>query len=484
MGRYDLTARQFNREYLALFRECNPSIRNPDTLHAGRTINLPHYPPEVMGTAPKSPYLRDLEKSPNRIALKPAAALAQAVKLPEPEASPPPPPPSRRPEPVKVKQGPPPLTAAGPPAQGGVPRVRDREATIIITDGLGNVISRMGEEWIRSGEHFIPMSSGQINLKAESYPIIRLHEGITVIVDMHSALPEKMTRVIESTWASYHVVQLTSGDDLRSALDKILRAFKYPKIYKKGQPLTLGGSIPVSITGDWTVAPPEPVSGKGPGYIVINLMDSRSHGIPRTIKNYLKVVGVEVIEYPSAAEGPGGTEPLSAPQTAEDPASLIKAVLNLTGQPFTSQVTIPAYETRNEDFRFTVRADFYLEIRGKRHIIDVAGLDPDTISLLKDNGISVLSLTNEKEPVEMVSRVLEFLNVRFKPGPHSFMAKKGDVSRNVKLTLSGIVFQDRKGDSVLVTSLDLPSEIAAFLSQRGYKVLFISPFSQSNSHSA
>jgi len=84
----------------------------------------------------------------------------------------------------------------------------------------------------------------------------------------------------------------------------------------------------------------------------------------------------------------------------------------------------------------------------------------------------------------MVSRVLEFLNVRFKPGPHSFMAKKGDVSRNVKLTLSGIVFQDRKGDSVLVTSLDLPSEIAAFLSQRGYKVLFISPFSQSNSHSA
>jgi hypothetical protein len=52
------------------------------------------------------------------------------------------------------------------------------------------------------------------------------------------------------------------------------------------------------------------------------------------------------------------------------------------------------------------------------------------------------------------------------------------------LTLSGIVFHDYKGNSVLVTPLDLPSEIVTFLSQRGYKVLVLSPFSPSDSESA
>jgi len=470
INRYGLSARQFNREYLPLFRECNPFIENPDTLYVGQAIELPIYPPEYADTGERAPILRDLETSPNRIALKPPRS--QGVKLPRPER-------------VKAKSKRPSRATAPPPARARAPRVRDREATIVITDGLGNVVTRLGEEWIPSGEHVIPMTSGgHINLNAESYPIIRLDKGLTVIVDMHSVLPKKMAKVIESTWASYRVVQLTLGDNLRSAIDKILRAFNYPNIYKKGQPLTLDGEIPVRITGDWIIAPPEPASGKGPGYIVINLMDRRSRGLPRTIKNYLKVIGVEVIEYPSMAEGPGGTEPLPGTETAGDPASLIKAVLNLAGQSFTTGVDIPAYETRNEDFRFTVQADFYLKIKGRPHIIDVAGLNPDTISLLKDNGISVLSLTSEEAPVEIVSRVLKLLHVRFKPGPHSFMARKGDLKRNVKLTLPGIVFKDRKGGSVLVTSLDLPSEITAFLSQRGYRVLVISPFSHGDSQSA
>ena len=306
-----------------------------------------------------------------------------------------------------------------------------------------------------------------------------------MIVDVHSALPQKMSRVLESTWANYRVVRLSPSDDLRSALDKILNAFSYPKAFKKGDPLTLGGAIPVSITGDWIITPPQTRSGKGPKYVVINLMDGQRRGLPRTIKNYLKLLGVEVIEYPQPEEGPSdGGAPASTARTAEDPAALIAAVLNLMAQPFTRQKNIPAYATRNEDFKFTVKADFYLEIGGRRHIIDLGGLGPDVVSLLKDNGVSVLSLARNKEPADMVSKVLEFLNVHFDRGPHVFMAKKEDMSRNVKLTLSGITFHDHKGNSVLVTSVDLPPEIVSFLSQRGYNILVLSPSAPSGAGSA
>jgi hypothetical protein len=400
--------------------------------------------------------LRDLDKSPGKVAISLPKSIPLQVKTPPAETR------------AQVKARPKPEHTPAPVSRG-------REVTFLVAKDLGSIISQMGEEWIQSGEHFIPLkSSGYINLKAKSYPIIRLNKRMTVIVDLHGALSNKMAKVIESSWGNYRVVCLSTKDDLRSALDKILRAFKYPKIFKKGQPIKLGGDIPVSVTGDWIVTPPKTTPGKRPEFIVINLLQARSHGTPSAIKDYLKPLGVEIIEYPLKEERKDDIEKLPTLEKAEDPESLIKAVLNLTGQDFSSRLRIPAYESANSDFRFTIEADFYLKIRGKTHIIDLAGLDPEVIALLRDDGISVLSLKKEHEPLTMVAKTLKFLNVNFQPGPHSFLTNPDDITRNVELTLKGILFYAHNGDSVFVSPLNLPSEIGAFLSQKGYKVLVLS----------
>ena len=468
MARYDLSAKQFSGEYLELFKKCNPSVENPDHILYGKVIRLPLYPPQFDETPDGSHALPDLDKSPRKVAISPPKSIPLQVKTPPAE--------TRaqvkaRPKPRKPYV-PPPSTK---PEHAPAPVWTGQEVTLLAAEDLGSIIAQMGEEWTQSGEHFIPLkSSGHINLKAESYPIIRLNKGMTVIVDLHGALSNKMAKVIESSWASYRVVCLSTKDDLRSALDKILRAFKYPKIFKKGQPVKLGGDIPVSITGDWIVTPPKTAPGKNPEFIVINLLQARSHGTPGTIKDYLKPLGVEIIEFPPAEEKQGDVDRKPSLEKAEDPESLIKAVLNLTGQDFSTRLRIPAYASANNDFRFTIEADFYLKIRGKIHIIDLAGLDPEVIALLKDDGISVLSLTKEHEPLTMVSKTLKFLNVKFEPGPHSFSTSPDDIPRNVETTLKGILFYAHNGDSVFVSPLDLPSEIGAFLSQRGYKVLVLS----------
>ncbi len=570
-ARYGLSRVRFNREYLRLFAECNPSIADPNTLLPGQVINLPHYPPADVEATETLPVLRDLEKSPHKVALKaptlpepsrglPSPPPPKWEQPPRPKPSPPqpesslfpnkqpaltkpsqelpsptppleraeapqsaPPPPSppepapsqsesypqpetspfpnkrpalakldrHRPQPAAddraspSRNGNPPSQEPAPPlapVRGHLRVERDRETTIIVTDGLGTVISSMGEEWIHSGEHFIPMTSGgHINLDAESYPIIRLKTGITVIVDVHSSLPEKMARILESSWANYRVVRLSSSDDLRYAMDKVLSSFHYPKIARGGAPLTLSGDIPLSITGDWIITTPEPRSDKGPTYIVINLLNEKGQCLPPTIKNYLKRIGVEVIEYPSTEEKPSSARAApSTVQTATDSAALITTVLKLMGQPFTAQANIPAYSSQNKGCQFTVQADFYVEIAERRYVIDLEGLTPDAVSLLKDGGISVLSLTQNSQPADMVSNVLEFLNVQFHRGPHAFMAKKGDASRNVKLTLEGISFYDQNGKPVLATSVTLPPELVEFLSQSGYRMLLLTPFAGSN----
>ena len=47
ISRYDLSARQFNREYLKLFKQCNPYVKNPNHILYGKVIRLPLYPPTV-----------------------------------------------------------------------------------------------------------------------------------------------------------------------------------------------------------------------------------------------------------------------------------------------------------------------------------------------------------------------------------------------------------------------------------------------------
>ena len=446
ISRYDLSARQFNREYLKLFKKCNPSVKNPNHILYGKVIRLPLYPPQFEETPDGSHALRDLDKSPGKV----------AISLPESI----------------------PLQVQTPPAQKRAkqkasPAWKNQRITILVVGDLGSIISQMGAEWTQSGEHFIPLkSSGHLNLSAASYPIIRLNGGVTVIVDLHSTLSNKMSKIIKSSWENYRVVHLSPKDNLRSALDKILRAFGYPKIFKKGEPIKLEGAIPVSITGDWIVTPPKTATGKNPEFIVINLLQARSHGTPSVIKDYLKPLGVEIIEFPMVKE----TKNMNGVTTldkAEDAESLIRFLLNLTGQNFSERLRIPAYASANNDFKFTIEADFYLKIRGKRHIIDLAGLDPEVIGLLRDNGISVLSLSKENAPLTMVAKTLKLLNVKFKPGPHLFLTGPDNIKGNVTLTLKGILFDAQNGDSVFVTPLNLPSEIGAFLSQRGYRVLGI-----------
>jgi len=318
-------------------------------------------------------------------------------------------------------------------------------------------------------------SGGHINLKADTYPIIKLHGGMTLIVDLHNSLPPRMGRVIESSWGSYRIVHLSPGDDLESAFSKILKALHYPKVFKKGEPLKLSGAIPVSITGDWIAIPPRNHSGKSPGFIVINLLDDKNPAVPQSVKAYLKEQGVLFVEYPSH-ETPDKPLNEKAPETALDAPSLVEMILTLTGHPHEARVKIPAFESQNDDFKLTVTADFYLTANGRERVIDLRGLNPEIVALLKERSISVLSLSKEKNPLAMASKTLKFLGWQHKMGPHT-LSTASHSTKNIKLTLSGVIFFTESGNSVFMTPLDLPPEVALFLYEKGFRVVTLSSFS-------
>jgi hypothetical protein len=358
-------------------------------------------------------------------------------------------------------------------ARRGYGELKAREKRPTATYDLGKIFLEMGEGWIEKGTYSILLKpAGHLKLSADSYPIIKLQSGVRVIVDLKNKLPEETARLIDSLRGKYRLVRLMKGDNLGASLEKVLKVCNYPKIYKKGEPFELKGDISLRVTGDWIVTPGKRRSDPLIKAIVVSLRDTKTPAIPHTIKAFLKNRGVKVVDFPSRdLRASKGIDKVRTLPGGEDSLSLVKTVLDLTGQKFSSQAEIPVYEGHKGGAKTVIKADFLLSVNGKDAIIDLSGLAKEKVSFLLEHQFQLLSLAAETDPLVMISKVLDFLGANFEPSPHSFWALPGDNSRNVGLTLPGVVFSDSKGKAILATPLTLPEGIKSFLSKKGYRIL-------------
>ncbi len=343
---------------------------------------------------------------------------------------------------------------------------------------LGAIFSAMGERWVQTGDHYIPLrSGGQLDLKGSAFPIINVSHGLKVIVDLNSRLPEKMARLIESTWEDYRVVRLSGGMGLRTALDKILHACGYEKVLDMGHPLELGGDISLRITGDWIIKRPTSPEAKVP-WMVVNLVPGRGGYVPHMFKKYLETLGLRIIEFPPPGESEeevgeqwAGLEVLDA---GDGRGPLVEKILNLTGRPFSTHKDVPVYESGGVEFKLVIKADVYLEGEEPPAIIDLTGFSPEVLALMEERRFRYLSLSEVEDEVTLASKVLDFVGVPFEKGNHAFYLAQRKEENNIRVSLHGVIFQDADGKRVLATPLSLPEEIGKLLASRGFKVLKLS----------
>ena len=422
---YNIPDEDFYDEYIELFKKMNPTIKDLNNLHAGQVVKLPVYSP---GTARK-PIVATFSPKP-----------VERMEIEKKEVS--------------------------------------KKANTLGND-LGKIFAEMGEEWIQTGDHFLPIESmGSINIKAASYPIIYLQNGLRVIVDLNNELPKDIGSLIQSTWANYRIVHLMEKEDLRSALAKILSMCNYPKVFEKGEPLELKGDMNFRVTGDLIVSFPDNGSKSKPNYVVINLIDNYTEPTSWLVKRLMEREGVKIIDYPPRENTyPGGIEASDILEGGTDRFSLVERLLALTNHNFSTQLAIPVYQSHKADLRVNINVDFFLRIGESDAIIDITGLTPQIVSFLEEHQFSYLSLSAEKDPLELVAKTLEFLNVQFGNGHHSFVIAEKDSWRNIQFTLPGITFEDPTGKAIIATPADLQNELAALLSQKGYRILELSALS-------
>ena len=415
-GRYNVPLEDLQGEYLDLVKKLNPSIKDLDMVYPGQKVRLPIYSPQVVRKPIEAP----------------------------------------------------------PPAE---PETEVPVVDVNLKARLREIFTLMGEEWVDTGEHFIPLKKGgQINLKAESYPIINLSNGTRVVIDLHHGVPEKMADLIESSWENYRIFRLQENDDLRAAIDRILSLCNHAKVYRLGQPLELGGDITIRLTADWIIEKRTVTSEDPSQILMVNIIDHPSDRTPGFIMDFLATYRVEAIDYPPSEETEDdpvdGVEILSG---GHEMSGLVEVLLNLMGQRFAKDQEIPVFQGQPSDINLIIRADFIYNRQGIDYVIDLRGMGGEVISLLRDHRFVVLSLAGEVNPAVVLTKTLDFVGAEFDAQSHAILAMNRAETRNVEITVPGIKFRNHSGSPIIATQLDLPSGIGNVLSQHGYKILQLSP---------
>ena len=413
-SKYPIPRKYLFNQYLKLVKKLNPSIAQLDKIYPRQIIRLPIYTPVII----RKPIKKSL------IGLKATDLSTQETTL---------------------------------------------------FDGLKTIFTEIGEEWVQTGKHFIPLKSGgQIDIAAQSFPIINLRNGLRIIINFKNKLPDRMARLIENSWKNYRIVTLMN-DELGPALNHIFNVCNYARIIDKNETLEIRGDVNLKIMGDWIIKPEEDKASKKSDIIILNLINIPANITSPMIKKYLFRIGVKVIDYPSTGdkEGIWDVDKSLLLQGGGNPTSIIENILNIHNQAYSREEKIPVYESQKADFKLIIQADFFLRIKGIDAIIDLSGLDPDVIALLEEHQFRILSLADEKKPLNIASKTLEFIGSRIVPVPTFWCsARKND--RNIQISVPGLIFLDTDKTSVFATENRLPNEIEVFLTKQGYKILTLS----------
>jgi hypothetical protein len=412
-SRYDLEEREIHGEYLDLLKKMNPSIENIDLVFPGQKIRLPIYSPQV-------------------------------VRMPLPAL----------------------------PASEARPESPSQPLSELMTQ-VARVFEAMGVEWLQGGQHFIPLKSGgQVNLNADSFPIVNVANGRRIIVDFGGGLPERMAKLITSNWEDYRIVRVKSKDGLKGAIGKILSACGYPKVYRGSEALEVPGDISLRIRADWIIQTAEEDPSEKVQYVALSLMGPGSPRVSASLGRLLEEMGVRVVEYPPAADPPQVSsvkgETLKGGRNARE---IVETLLRLLDLSFTRDAEIPVYQGRKSDFNLNVKADFLLSREGRERIIDLTGLGPEIVPVLKDHGFPVLELNEHSDPLSVVTSVLEFTGVPHNSRPHVFLAADRNEARNISITVPGVTFTAWDGKTIFCPTYPLPETLLGFLSGKGYNIL-------------
>jgi len=344
-------------------------------------------------------------------------------------------------------------------------------------DALRHIFIAMGERWVDSGEHFIPFpSGGHINLDAASFPILNVRTGKKIIFDINNKLTDDICRLIEKSWDQYKVLKMRNWTFTLS-FDELLKLCSYPAVRRGRQPFVVDAAAPeILIEGDWIVTMGTSDDTMLRPKLAVISESSDEWDLSHSLRRYLSEFGIVTIEIETLKKQDGLSNAAS-PRGGSDiyiksgPFQLVETLLDINNIAFISGNAISVYKGSSSGINLMVSADFMISRGGKDYIIDFSGLSKEMVSFLIDHKFNVLSVSGyEDEPKEIARKVLSFLGIDH-TNPPPPLRSGGDKGVKVTINMDGVRFVSANRAPFLVLPYVFSDSIMSFLHEEGLSLI-------------
>jgi len=450
-------------EYMELVMRLNPQIKNRDVIYPGQLVKLPRFKPSSVEIPKAKPSEQVSEKT---AAASKAKSEAKAPQTPVPPSA------------KKPKTKPKKSTRKKEVLALKPPQLPETE-TLATQAALGIIFTRIGEQFISTGQHFLPLKSGgQVTLNAFSFPIIKLRNGHRIILDLGRRLPAQVIRLIRAEWSGYTIFQTKPREKLNELLDRLIKECGFPGLYEKGQPFIIEQQIKIKLQGDWLIFPRKIDLSAGQP-VILNLPSSRLEGTFPEAAAYLAEQQVKVIDfYPKG--NLIGPEPLSSLEPIEtdietiiskDIIDFIMALLELLDQKFTVDLSIPVIkdDQTDDNFSLSVNIPLYFNKNGTDYLIRFQKLSKDLEQILEKQGAKVVVLNPNEGAVAAARMILSAIGQTHKWGV-TLKASERPSDRNIEFVIPGLAITD-SNQSLFLTPLEIPGQLASLLAKQKFRVI-------------
>ena len=332
-----------------------------------------------------------------------------------------------------------------------------------------------------SDEFNIPlMQEGQININTNNFPILQLTDRKKIILNYGGKLSSGLIELIESELDDLEVVNLREGENIGSVLDKVINTAGYFSVDKGQNPLVIGDKVQFEILGDWIIYKDELLED----IMVLNLMEKGSHPVDSQLKDYISNFGVNLVDLYMMGDGEQEKDS-SPPKKAEgtypspedipvidtsDSVVLVDSLLALLGQELKKDYKIKLFQEKYDGFNIEVTADRYFERRGVVHVISFHNIPEKLTQVIIQQGNRFLDLSSLEDSSAVIKSILDFLYISY-DAPRPRFTATSEAEKKVEIVIPGILIKKDKKTTILLTSLELETEVYQWLMEKKVKVV-------------
>ena len=339
---------------------------------------------------------------------------------------------------------------------------------------LGLIFTRIGERFLASGQHFLPLKTGgQITINTKSFPIIELRSGQRIVLDLDQRLPQEMVQIIRANWSNYTIFRPKGNETLPEMLQRLFEQGQYFQVQGQGEPWSVDKGVTVKILADWIIWPTQDDWSAGRA-AVLTIPASTAQGTNPKVAAWLEGKGIQIIDFHPQGNmiGPEPIREIPTESTVKvmklethSLSEFMEELLVLVDQKFESDLSIPLMGNSGDGkgFNLSVQAPVYFTREGINYVVAVDGMSSDVRQMLKKHRFRVITREEGEKPEDVAVKLLKTMGLKTESGLKIKASARPD-DRNIEIDIPGTVIQ-AGSRRIFITPVEIPTALVDMAAQ-------------------